>query len=197
MGDVGTLCMVIAQQALLAMVIWVKNLIPDIYYLVGEILLDSMLQIPKGFLGRSFRGKTFTKRLPHVKYDADTFRLCLPYNWCNDFCGFLIRVVTLFGHLKIDVIMKQEPDDEDFGFEIWQDSNESPEPDYGGGWLFVFSNDVSGFAPFLAGGIEDGEMKRNFNMGTGMVLVFSKEVSERVVKEGEMVYRIGEVFSVH
>ncbi|CAH1422783.1 unnamed protein product [Lactuca virosa] len=46
-----------------------------------------------------------------------------------------------------------------------------------------------------AGRIEDGEMKRTFNMGIGMVLVVSKEVSERVVKEGEMVYRIGEVFS--
>ncbi|CAI9300519.1 unnamed protein product [Lactuca saligna] len=46
-----------------------------------------------------------------------------------------------------------------------------------------------------AGGIKDGEMKRTFNMGIGMVLVVSKEVSERVVKECEMVYRIGEVFS--
>nr|KAJ0213509.1 hypothetical protein LSAT_V11C400224180 [Lactuca sativa] len=47
-----------------------------------------------------------------------------------------------------------------------------------------------------AGGIEDGEMKRTFNMGIRMVLVVSKEVSERVVKEeGEMVYRVGEVFS--
>lgn len=63
------------------------------------------------------------------------------------------------------------------------------------GYLF-FSNDVSGFAPFQAGGIEDGEMKRTFNMGIRMVLVVSKEVSERVVKEeGEMVYRVGEVFS--
>ncbi|CAH1424773.1 unnamed protein product [Lactuca virosa] len=91
--------------------------------LVGEILLDSMFQgnaiedhfisfsiprqIPKGFAGRSFRGKRFTKRLPHVKYDADSFRLRLPDDWCNDFSGFLIRVVTLFGHLKIDVIMKE------------------------------------------------------------------------------------------
>ncbi|CAI9265137.1 unnamed protein product [Lactuca saligna] len=47
-----------------------------------------------------------------------------------------------------------------------------------------------------AGGIEDGEMKRTFNMGIRMVLVVSKEVSERVVKEeGEMVYCVGEVFS--
>lgn len=47
-----------------------------------------------------------------------------------------------------------------------------------------------------AGGIEDGEMKRTFNMGIGMVLVVSKEAAERVVKEeGGMVYRIGEVIS--
>ncbi|CAI9294051.1 unnamed protein product [Lactuca saligna] len=44
--------------------------------------------------------------------------------------------------------------------------------------------------------IEDGEMKRTFNMGIRMVLVVSKEVSERVVKEeGQMVYCVGEVFS--
>ncbi|CAI9281951.1 unnamed protein product [Lactuca saligna] len=47
-----------------------------------------------------------------------------------------------------------------------------------------------------AGGIEDGEMKRTFIIGIGMVLVVSKEVSERVVKEEcEMLYRVGEVFS--
>ncbi|CAH1429424.1 unnamed protein product [Lactuca virosa] len=47
-----------------------------------------------------------------------------------------------------------------------------------------------------AGGIEDGEMKRTFNMGIGMVLVVSKEAAERVLKEeGGMVYRIGEVIS--
>ncbi|CAH1421272.1 unnamed protein product [Lactuca virosa] len=45
-----------------------------------------------------------------------------------------------------------------------------------------------------AGRVEDGEMKRTFNMGIGMVLVVSKEAAERVVKEeGEMVYLIGEV----
>ncbi|CAI9269085.1 unnamed protein product [Lactuca saligna] len=47
-----------------------------------------------------------------------------------------------------------------------------------------------------ARGTEDGEMKRTFNMGIRIVLVVSKEVSERVVKEeGEMVYCVGEVFS--
>nr|KAJ0199035.1 hypothetical protein LSAT_V11C600341640 [Lactuca sativa] len=51
------------------------------------------------------------------------------------------------------------------------------------------------FKFFLAGGIKDGEMKRTFNMGIGMVFVVSKEVSKRVVKEDEMMYRIGEVFS--
>ncbi|CAI9281780.1 unnamed protein product [Lactuca saligna] len=45
-----------------------------------------------------------------------------------------------------------------------------------------------------AGGIEDGEMKGTFSMGIGMVLVVSKEVSDRVVKECEMVYHIGDVF---
>ncbi|KAL4570132.1 hypothetical protein LXL04_025783 [Taraxacum kok-saghyz] len=46
-----------------------------------------------------------------------------------------------------------------------------------------------------AGGIEESEMKRTFNMGIGMVLVVSKEAAERIINEGEMVYRIGEVIS--
>ncbi|XP_076889347.1 phosphoribosylformylglycinamidine cyclo-ligase, chloroplastic-like [Bidens hawaiensis] len=44
-----------------------------------------------------------------------------------------------------------------------------------------------------AGNIEDGEMKRTFNMGIGMVLVASKEAAERILSEGEIAYRIGEV----
>lgn len=46
---------------------------------------------------------------------------------------------------------------------------------------------------FQAGNIEDGEMKRTFNMGIGMVLVASKEAAERILSEGEIAYRIGEV----
>ncbi|KAJ0811890.1 putative phosphoribosylformylglycinamidine cyclo-ligase [Helianthus annuus] len=46
-----------------------------------------------------------------------------------------------------------------------------------------------------AGSIEDGEMKRTFNMGIGMVLVASKEAAERILSEGETAYRIGEVIS--
>ncbi|KAL7588033.1 hypothetical protein Lser_V15G37468 [Lactuca serriola] len=125
--------------------------------LVGEILLDSMLQgnaiedhfinvvleqqIPKGFVGRFFRGKTFTKRHPHVKWDLytqhiqshdDTFILHLPDDWCNDFCGFLIRIVTQDLTMWMDISIKQDPDEEDSRFEIWQESNEVPEPEYGG-----------------------------------------------------------------
>ncbi|KAL7587750.1 hypothetical protein Lser_V15G37501 [Lactuca serriola] len=89
--------------------------------LVGEILLDSMLQgnaienhlisfsilhqIPKGFAGSFFRGKTFTKHPLHASwnlFDDDTFRLRLPHDWFNDFCGFLLRVVTIVRHLDID-----------------------------------------------------------------------------------------------
>ncbi|XP_071731444.1 phosphoribosylformylglycinamidine cyclo-ligase, chloroplastic/mitochondrial-like [Rutidosis leptorrhynchoides] len=47
-----------------------------------------------------------------------------------------------------------------------------------------------------AGGIEDGEMKRAFNMGIGMVLVATKEAAKRILNEGhETAYRIGEVIS--
>ncbi|GLT60058.1 hypothetical protein SLA2020_328440 [Shorea laevis] len=49
-----------------------------------------------------------------------------------------------------------------------------------------------------AGGIEDAEMRRTFNMGIGMVLVVSQEASDRILKEanGEYTaYRIGAVVS--
>ncbi|KAL7587034.1 hypothetical protein Lser_V15G37550 [Lactuca serriola] len=47
--------------------------------LVCNILLHSMLQmIPRGFVGRLFRGTTFTRRLP--------------YDWYKDFCGFVICI---------------------------------------------------------------------------------------------------------
>ncbi|KAJ4953675.1 hypothetical protein NE237_030507 [Protea cynaroides] len=47
-----------------------------------------------------------------------------------------------------------------------------------------------------AGGIEDAEMRRTFNMGIGMVLVVSPETSVRILGEGRnSAYRIGEVIS--
>ncbi|KAI3787269.1 hypothetical protein L1987_41620 [Smallanthus sonchifolius] len=46
-----------------------------------------------------------------------------------------------------------------------------------------------------AGNIEDGEMKRTFNMGIGMVLVASKEAAERILNGDETAYRIGEVIN--
>ncbi|KAL7588765.1 hypothetical protein Lser_V15G37385 [Lactuca serriola] len=102
--------------------------------LVGDILLDSMLQgialeghfvsvtldhqkIPKRFAGRLFRGETFTLHLPH--------------DWYNDFSGFLICIVTHMKSPHADIIIKQEPD-EDPPFELMQDSNE-----YDGKTIFI------------------------------------------------------------
>ncbi|CAI9297055.1 unnamed protein product [Lactuca saligna] len=137
--------------------LWKVSLLGDNKLGDGDILLDSMLQgnaiedhfisvrlqyqNPRAFVGRFFRGKTFTKRLPHVKwgrymplmlYVADTFRLRLPDDWCNEFCGFLIRIITPNRDMWIDIIIKQDPDQEDSRFEIWQESNETPEPEYDG-----------------------------------------------------------------
>ncbi|KAJ0976330.1 hypothetical protein J5N97_018295 [Dioscorea zingiberensis] len=47
-----------------------------------------------------------------------------------------------------------------------------------------------------AGGIEDAEMRRTFNMGIGMVLIVTKEASERILAEHQpsnSAYLIGEV----
>lgn len=49
-----------------------------------------------------------------------------------------------------------------------------------------------------AGGIEDAEMRRTFNMGIGMVLVMSPEAAKRVIAESTTdapVYHIGEVIN--
>ncbi|CAH1431622.1 unnamed protein product [Lactuca virosa] len=137
--------------------LWKVSLLEDykVDPLVGELLLDCMLQgnaiedhfisfsiphqIPKGFVGSFFRGKTFTKHLRHLNYypvhnksDDDTFRLHLPDDWCNDFCGFLIRIISQGLCMWMDISIKQDPDEEDSRFEIWQDHNESPEHEYGG-----------------------------------------------------------------
>ncbi|KAE8681645.1 Phosphoribosylformylglycinamidine cyclo-ligase [Hibiscus syriacus] len=44
-----------------------------------------------------------------------------------------------------------------------------------------------------AGNIEDAEMRRTFNMGIGMVLVVSKEASQRILEDASGAYHIGEV----
>lgn len=47
-----------------------------------------------------------------------------------------------------------------------------------------------------AGGIEDAEMRRTFNMGIGMVLVVTYEASQRIIAESrsdDPAYLIGEV----
>lgn len=49
-----------------------------------------------------------------------------------------------------------------------------------------------------AGGIEDSEMRRTFNMGIGMVLVVSSEAAEAIQKGetgGGPAFKIGEVVS--
>ncbi|CAI9262756.1 unnamed protein product [Lactuca saligna] len=99
---------------------------------LGEILLDSMLQgnaledhfisvnfghtmIPRGFIGRLFKGTTFT--------------LCLPYDWYNDFSGFLICILTNAMHPRINIIISQEVD-EDSLLVLWQESSEVSDPKY-------------------------------------------------------------------
>ncbi|CAH1431589.1 unnamed protein product [Lactuca virosa] len=108
--------------------------------LCGDIILGSMFkgnavgdhfinltlqhQIPKAFLGRLFRRKTF--------------RLHLPDDWYNQFCGFLMCIVTDISYPYIDIIIKQELD-EDSRFELWRDqSNEAAvEPEREGTLTFI------------------------------------------------------------
>ncbi|KAL4580892.1 hypothetical protein LXL04_017098 [Taraxacum kok-saghyz] len=93
----------------------------------GDILLDSMLQgnalqdhfiscilqhqmIPKGFVRRMYKRKTYT--------------LHLQDDWCNDFRGFLICIVTKNSFTRhINIVIKQETD-ENSPSELWQESHE-------------------------------------------------------------------------
>ncbi|KAI3496608.1 hypothetical protein L1887_38976 [Cichorium endivia] len=70
---------------------------------------------PERFRGRLIRAKTF--------------RLHLPNDWYNDFCGFLICIVSKTMHLPINIIIRQEVD-EDSRSELCQESNEAVDPEY-------------------------------------------------------------------
>nr|KAJ0190436.1 hypothetical protein LSAT_V11C800409020 [Lactuca sativa] len=105
--------------------------------LCGDILLGSMLQgnaikdhfisvhlphkISKAFVSRLFGCNTCAVHLLHDR--GSTFTLCLPHDWYNDFCGFLMCVVTRYGLKKINIIIKPERDDQDPPFEVSQESN--------------------------------------------------------------------------
>ncbi|KAM0951177.1 putative phosphoribosylformylglycinamidine cyclo-ligase [Dioscorea sansibarensis] len=61
----------------------------------------------------------------------------------------------------------------------------------------IFSNswDIPAVFKWIqeAGGIEDAEMRRTFNMGIGMVLIVTNEASKRILSEHHSAYLIGEV----
>ncbi|CAI9297058.1 unnamed protein product [Lactuca saligna] len=99
----------------------------------GDLLLDSMLQgnaiedhfinislqhqIPKVFVGRLFRGTTLTLHLPDDLYN---------------FCGFLVCLVTKIKGPDINIIMKQEVDEDSVFGRIMHEPNEATEPEYEG-----------------------------------------------------------------
>ncbi|XP_052623021.1 uncharacterized protein LOC128128177 [Lactuca sativa] len=84
--------------------------------------------IPRGFVGRLFKGTTFTLRLP--------------YDWYKDFCGFLICIVTKARHPQINIIIRQDVD-EDILSVLWQESSEAPaDPKYDG------SGSIIGYVSF-------------------------------------------------
>lgn len=67
-----------------------------------------------------------------------------------------------------------------------------------GAKIFANSWEVPAVFKWLqeAGGIEDAEMRRTFNMGIGMVLVVSPKAADRILSElqgSSIAYRIGEV----
>ncbi|KAL7589431.1 hypothetical protein Lser_V15G37492 [Lactuca serriola] len=104
----------------------------------GDLLLDSMLQgnaiedhfinislqhqIPKVFVGRLFRGTTLTLHLPDDLYN---------------FCGFLVCLVTKIKGPDINIIMKQEVDEDSVFGRIMHEPNEATEPEYEGTKTYV------------------------------------------------------------
>ncbi|KAL4592589.1 hypothetical protein LXL04_005589 [Taraxacum kok-saghyz] len=100
----------------------------------GDTLIHSMLQgnarehhfinvalqqKPNGIINRIFRG--------------NTSKLHLPNDWYNDYCGFLICIVTDMSHPYIKIIIKQE----DPPFNLSQESDEALEPIYNGNMTFI------------------------------------------------------------
>ncbi|KAL4557560.1 hypothetical protein LXL04_035743 [Taraxacum kok-saghyz] len=83
----------------------------DVYF----ISLTLMHQIPIKFLGRLFWERKFKLRLPD--------------NWYNDFCGILICVVTKLISPEINIVIKEEVDEEDCLFERSHGSNKVVEPE--------------------------------------------------------------------
>ncbi|KAL4592587.1 hypothetical protein LXL04_005587 [Taraxacum kok-saghyz] len=74
-------------------------------------------QFPIPFVGMLFRG--------------NTFRLHLPHDWYNDFWGFSVCIVTNMRHPSVNIIIKQELD-EDPPFDLSQECDEAVEPIYDG-----------------------------------------------------------------
>lgn len=73
-------------------------------------------------MGRLFRG---------------TFTLHLPDDWYNEYCGFLVCVVTQIYRPCINIVVKQEVYEENSLFELLWESNEAVEPIYDGTRTFI------------------------------------------------------------
>ncbi|KAL7587288.1 hypothetical protein Lser_V15G37345 [Lactuca serriola] len=107
----------------------VKNLRPW----VGDILVRSMLQgnaVEDHFISVALEHQMIPKRLIGRLHRLKTFKLPLPHDWRNDFCGFLICIITNTRHPIIKIIIKREAD-EDSRSELWQESNEALDSKYG------------------------------------------------------------------
>ncbi|CAH1431585.1 unnamed protein product [Lactuca virosa] len=102
----------------------------------GDILLDSMLRgnaVMDHFISVVLSGKCLLQNQIIPKgfvVGGKTCELHLPDGWYNDFCGFLVCIVTDIECPRITIIIKRDVDGEDSRFDFWQESNEALEPEY-------------------------------------------------------------------
>ncbi|CAH1431624.1 unnamed protein product [Lactuca virosa] len=109
--------------------LWKVSLLGD-NKLYGDILLHYMLQgnaIEDHFISLSLEHQMIPKG---VVVRGKTFTLNLPDNWYNDFCGFLVHIVTDIECPKVTIIIMEKVDDEDSRFEALKESNEAMDPEY-------------------------------------------------------------------
>ncbi|XP_023752245.1 disease resistance protein Roq1 [Lactuca sativa] len=98
----------------------------------GDILLTSMLKgkaIEDHFIRVTLENHIIPKGLVRRLFMGSTFILHFPDDWYNDFCGFLICVVTEKKARYINIVINQVVD-EDSLFEHLQESKEAMIPKY-------------------------------------------------------------------
>ncbi|XP_076957179.1 TMV resistance protein N-like [Bidens hawaiensis] len=115
--------------------LWKVSLMGDnkLGLLVGDILLDSMLQgyaIEQHFISFALTDLKLWKEFVRMRLGwSKRFTLQLPQNWHDEFCGFIIITVSTAFKTRITMDIKQYPE-KDYQLECPKKVNDAPELDH-------------------------------------------------------------------